>query len=103
MDRSRDETESPRVLNARVVGRNMKGAVYVGRPSKFGNPFRIGPDGDRESVIKKYAAWITGQPDLVAAAKRELRGRSLICWCAPEGCHADVLLRIANGETARQD
>jgi hypothetical protein len=32
--------------------------VYVGRPSKWGNPFVIGRDGSREEVIAKYRAWI---------------------------------------------
>ena len=70
--------------------------VYVGRPSKFGNPFSIGKDGTREDVIKKYREWIKTRPDLIAAAKIELRDKILACWCAPQACHADVLLEIAN-------
>lgn len=71
-------------------------AVYVGRPSPFGNPFVIGRDGSREDVIRKYEAWLMAQPGLVARAKEELRGRDLVCWCAPRACHADVLMKIAN-------
>lgn len=74
-------------------------AVYVGRPTKFGNPFVIGKDGTREEVIAKYRAWIATRPDLIAAAKLELRGRPLVCWCAPKACHADVLAEIANDLT----
>lgn len=70
--------------------------VYVGRPSKWGNPFRIGVDGTREEVISKYESWLRASPTLVAAAKSELKGKVLGCWCAPEACHADVLVRIAN-------
>ena len=70
--------------------------VYVGRPSRFGNPFRIGVDGTREQVIAKYEIWLLSHPELVIAAKAELKGKVLGCWCAPERCHADVLLRIAN-------
>lgn len=70
--------------------------VYVGRPSKWGNPFTIGQDGKREDVIRKYAEWLSTQPELIAAAKIELRGKRLACWCAPLPCHADVLLEIAN-------
>lgn len=70
--------------------------VYIGRPSKFGNPFVIGQHGSRDEVIARYEAWLRTQPALIAAAKRELRGKSLVCWCAPQACHGDVLLRIAN-------
>jgi len=70
--------------------------VYIGRPSKFGNPFVIGQHGSRDDVIEKYEAWLRSQPALMAAAKRELKGKSLVCWCAPQRCHGDVLMRIAN-------
>lgn len=87
---------TPRTLNARHVGKSAPGAVYVGGPSRFGNPFVIGRDGDRDTVIARYRAWLLAQPDLVAAARRDLAGKHLICWCAPQPCHADVLREIAN-------
>lgn len=70
-------------------------AVYVGRPSKWGNPFQIGKDGDRDQVVRKYRAYIEGQPELLAALP-ELKGKDLVCWCAPASCHADVLVAMAN-------
>ncbi len=70
--------------------------VYVGRPSKWGNPFQIGRDGSREEVINKYRVWLLDQPKLVAEARQELRGKILGCWCAPKQCHADVLVEVAN-------
>ena len=70
-------------------------AVYVGRPTKYGNPFLVSKYG-REEAIQLYIAWLAGKPELVEAAKRELRGKDLKCWCAPQACHADVLLEIAN-------
>ena len=76
--------------------RSSTDGVYIGRPSKFGNPFVIGRDGTRVEVILQYEAWLLAQPALVAAAKRELRGKSLVCWCAPQACHGDILMRIAN-------
>lgn len=82
-----------RVLNRKTdhVGRN---AVYVGRPTKWGNHFA---DGTREENIARYRQWLlTERPDLVAQAKRELAGRDLVCWCAPQPCHAEILLEIAN-------
>lgn len=86
----------PKVLNARLTGKTRPGAVYCGRPSVFGNPFHIGRDGARDEVIARYRAWLNDRPDLMARAKIELRGKDLICWCAPLGCHCDVLLEIAN-------
>ena len=74
-------------------------AVYVGRPSKFGNPFVIGPDGTRDEVIASFRHWVetTEQGAAVAdAARSELRGKDLICYCKPEACHADVLVELAN-------
>lgn len=71
-------------------------AVYVGRPSVFGNPFVIGKDGTRDDVIDKFEAWLLDHPELIARVKKELKGKDLVCWCAPARCHADVLLRIAN-------
>jgi len=84
------------VLNARRVGRKpAPGRIYVGRPSKWGNPFVIGRDGTRLEVIAKYRAWIAQQPALLAALG-ELRGKDLVCWCAPDPCHAEVLIELAN-------
>ena len=84
-----------RILNAKQVGtRPAVGRVYVGRPSKWGNPFVIGRDGTRDQVIAKYRAWITCQPALLADLN-ELRGEDLVCWCAPQRCHADVLAELA--------
>ena len=86
-----------KVLNARQVGKHASATrVYIGRPSKWGNPFIIGRDGSRSEVIAKYRAWILTQPALMNALD-ELRGRALVCWCAPDACHGDVLLALANG------
>ena len=81
----------------RAKGRQALSAmqVYIGRPSKWGNPFVIGRDGSRADVIAKYRAWIVAQPALMNALD-ELRGRDLTCWCAPLACHGDVLIELAN-------
>lgn len=87
----------PRVLNAKLTGKRKPGAVYCGRPSKFGNPFVLGRDGGRDEVIAKYRQMLERRPELRNAARAELRGFDLICWCAPLACHCDVLLELANG------
>lgn len=67
------------------------GAVYVGRGSPWGNPFRIGVDGSRNFVIKRYEREVLPLLDI-----SPLRGKHLVCFCAPKKCHADLLLREAN-------
>jgi hypothetical protein len=69
--------------------------VYIGRPSKWGNPFEIGIDGTREQVIAKYRDWIQTQSELMEALP-ELQGKRLGCWCHPKPCHGDVLAELAN-------
>lgn len=84
----------PLVLNMKHYYSGLpENAVYIGRPSKWGNPF-IGKY--KHEVLEKYEEWIYNQPDLLQAAKIELRGKHLVCWCAPDFCHGDILLRIAN-------
>ena len=97
-------TRAPRRLQRRRSKgwRMPAGAIYVGRPTKWGNPFAIGaphPDTGRpmtrDEAIALYEAQI--DDELAAAARDELRGKDLVCWCAPDQrCHADVLLQIAN-------
>ena len=70
-------------------------AIYVGRPSKWGNPFFVGPD-TREVVVAKYKKWLDNQIAKGWLDPEELRGKDLVCWCAPLPCHADVLLELAN-------
>jgi hypothetical protein len=79
-----------------VTHKRNKHDVYIGRPSKWGNPFVIGKDGSREQVIAKYAQWIESQPELIAAAKLELKDKVLGCFCHPLPCHGDVLASIVN-------
>lgn len=90
-----------RLKNQRRKGwRKPEGAVYVGRPTKWGNPFKIGPDGDRAECMRRYRDWALdpAQADLRAAARAELNGKDLLCWCDLDvECHADTLLEIANG------
>ncbi len=65
--------------------------VYIGRSSKWGNPFR---KGTRRELVEQYKAWVVRQPDLMAALP-ELKGKTLGCWCKPKPCHGDVLAELA--------
>jgi hypothetical protein len=78
--------------------------VYIGRQnrfppfrrSKWANPYRIGPDGDRAQVIARYCdEHLPAHPELLADL-HELRGKTLACWCHPEACHGDVLAELAD-------
>jgi hypothetical protein len=70
--------------------------VYIGRPSKWGNPFEIGRDGDRAEVIEKHRVWFMAQPDMIREAKAELKGKRLGCFCAPLPCHGDIYAKVAD-------
>ena len=85
----------PKVFNKRT-DKIPSSAVYVGRPSKWGNPYKIGPDGTREEVIAKYAEWLDGMVDTGRLDLDELIGKDLVCWCVPEPCHADILMELVN-------
>ena len=65
---------------------------YIGRPSKWGNPFSVSVYG-RERCIKMYEAAIRKRPDLLVKLS-ELDGQIGVCWCAPLACHGDVLIKL---------
>lgn len=75
--------------------------VYVGRPSKYGNPYVIGVHGDRLECIAKFKKLVEIRmhryPSYRDEIIRELRGQLLGCHCDPLPCHATVLAEIANG------
>ncbi len=98
-----------RIQRKRTRGWRMPaGAIYVGRPTKWGNHIKVGDYG-KSPQARRTAHWlavldfeksIEWNPEGEAykeAARRELRGHDLACFCRlDEPCHADVLLRIAN-------
>lgn len=108
-----------RVQRSRRKGAPLpEGAVYVGRPTRWGNPFANKDRGHAKAVIL-HERWLTGRlgaltlermgfdPGWIAALDRrrvwvmthlhELAGRDLACWCSPgsKWCHAEILLRLA--------
>jgi hypothetical protein len=100
-----ERSSLPFVLNLRGCGGVVpEGAVYIGdrlkrRPwdlqeSKWKNPYKIGRDGTREEVIVKFERYLH-ESGLINDI-HELRWKYLACWCKPQACHGDVLLRLAN-------
>ncbi len=85
--------------------------VYIGRPSKWGNPFSHKPGtladfqvATREEAVAKYEEWFKNQPELLLSL-HEIRGKVLGCWCHPSLCHGDVLARLVDlyGEEQEHD
>jgi len=105
----------PKVWNKRDPA-TPRNAVYVGRPSLYGNPFVVGQHGDRQQCVRRYkhevlSALAKPQLDLLRA---NLRGKDLVCWCVKMGgvewtpamtgrndCHCFPLMEIANQELER--
>ena len=109
-----------RLQRSRAKGWRMpQGAIYVGRPTRWGSPFDWQESRDeygctdaeaRDHVVDVYRRWLamedaaafdedTPRPGRVAilANLQDLRGFDLACWCPLDGpCHADVLLELAN-------
>lgn len=72
--------------------------VYIGRPSKWGNPFTIGKHGDRAAVLKAYEHWLftSNEGETVLYHVTDLKGKTLVCWCAPNTCHGHILAELAD-------
>ena len=101
-------TSQPSCSPRRIQRRRTKGwrmpenTVSVCRPGKWGNPFpmEFNDEHGRRVAVWNYELWIQGTDEgqrVADAARRELRGKNLACWCPlDQACHADVLLRVAN-------
>lgn len=92
----------PKVLNKRT-DKMPSDTVYVGRPGKWGNPFKIGMVYQgrtltRQTAIEAYEDWLlySDEGRKLLSDISELKGKDLICWCKPLPCHGDILLRLAN-------
>jgi hypothetical protein len=95
----------PRVLNFKRDGLP-DGAAYIGRAmpryrlpaSKWRNPFKLKQDGTKAEVIAKFRRFLCDTPEgaELLAQIHELKARDLVCWCAPDVCHGDLLLKLAN-------
>jgi len=90
-----------RIQRKRVKGwKAPEGAVYVGRPTRWGNPYPAvtSVPNSYAVAVELYRGWLDARPEFVETIRRELAGRDLMCWC-PLGqpCHGDLLLVVANG------
>ena len=101
-----------RIQRKRTKGWQMPAnAIYVGRPTKWGNPWPVTPPSKRHwsvaeefyyrRAVEAFSLWIKyeEQAELLSDIRQELKGKDLACWCPlDQPCHADVLLKIANEE-----
>lgn len=85
-----------------VVNRKVTQAydVYIGRPTLYGNPFRIGSDGDRAAILQKCRTWFYApeQAEFRRIVKQTLTGKVLGCWCAPLACHGAIYAEYCDTE-----
>lgn len=106
----------PKVLNKRDLGALGPDDVYIGRRSygmHFGNPFPMKSEKDRAKVILQFRAWIKGYDHQDVEPERRqwilnnletLRGKNLVCFCAPKPCHGDIYMEMLYEEpTARTE
>lgn len=93
-----------KVVNVRTYGR-LKHVVMADRTTMFGNPFRIGRDGNRVQVVFKHKIWLIkwlkhGEEIIIDGFSNkwvcehvnELRDGTIGCWCKPKACHVDNLI-----------
>ena len=79
-----------------------EGAVYVGRPTKWGNPYAAWSAEGRQRATDAFRHLLQMHISCgIDHPFHELRGKDLMCWCPlSEPCHADVLLELANAPDA---
>ena len=103
-DQSGDKAPNPenkpkpkRIQRKRTKGWRMpKGAIYVGRPTDFGNPHSL-IGSTPEIATKLFEEHLLSEPGLSELAIKKLRGKDLACFCPlNQACHADILLRYVN-------
>lgn len=85
------------------IGR--KGIVFINKQrfpttdSVFANPFKINESCTREQVVEQYEIYIRNKlkddPSLMNTLK-SMKGKTLGCWCSPELCHGNVLIKLIN-------
>jgi hypothetical protein len=75
--------------------------ISIQRPSKWGNPYRVGKDGDKEEVLRKYRVHIESNKELMDSLI-ELEGKIIACGCPPQPCHGDVLRELIREKYEKQ-
>lgn len=89
-----------RIQRKRVKGWRMPpNTIYVGRPTKWANPYRIGVNGNRDEVVELYKDWLREKIEENPKFLEPLKGKDVACWCRlDEKCHADVIIEALGRE-----
>ena len=87
------------IINLRTVGDigtwlNDPNNVYIGRNSKWGNPYRVRGINGRYKAVASYKRYLQNNENLRKCVK-ELKGKRLGCWCSPKRCHGEILHQFA--------
>jgi len=85
--------------------KNERCDIKIDRTTIFGNPYRIGPDGDRKQVIEKYRSHFYNKLKNSNFRDKvlQLKGKRLGCWCFPLECHGNVIVEFLEGKNERKD
>lgn len=96
--------EFKRVQRKRTAGyKTPSNTKYVGRPTKWSNPFSVEKYG-RQQAVEKYKAYIIDKIERKELNLEELRNKNLSCWCGPsKACHIDVLMELLYGKNAKYE
>lgn len=99
-----DKQEVVAMKKTVVVNRHYKTFTkYIGRGTKFGNKYEIGPDGTREDVIAKHKKDFYDDWELQEAVWNELRGETIGCSCKPLACHGDTYVEYIQNREAKNE
>jgi hypothetical protein len=97
------EVKTTKVINIRDAPEGWKWSVdytYIGRggrglAGKWGNPFRLYKEEDRDYKLKEYRYWLHHQPtEYLAEMVHDLDGQILVCFCKPKACHGDIIVEF---------
>jgi hypothetical protein len=77
--------------------------VYGGRPGPYGNLFSHKHEtaaryhvASRDEAVDKHEEWFLSNPEVIERVKREMTGKVIGCWCAPQRCHCDIYAKVCN-------
>ena len=102
-------------MNKRIQRKRTKGwripenCIYIGRPTKWGNPYKLNEDGTREEVLQKYRNYLEVVLLYNPHFLDELKGKDICCWCPIfknnkyYNCHGDIILEFLNKDNHRID
>lgn len=70
--------------------------VLIDRTTPYGNPYKIGVDGNRDEVIEKFRKYLLTNTELQCMVMKEFQDKTLACWCKPKKCHGDIYVEFVN-------